>query len=284
MNVATPTITGTTVCYPLFGHPVAQVSTPPTINEWFVRQSIDAVMFAIDTPPAAADEFFRLLRTWQNCGGCSITVPHKQAAFRVVDELTGRAHRSSSVNIIRRLDDGRLIGDMTDGLAMIEALKLNGVGVSGKSAMLVGGGGGAGAAIADALCESGVATLYLVERDEKRRDYIFAALTRVYPDVSVVLTAPDAPESIDIAINATALGMQQNDPLPFDPIVVRKDGIVADVVTKPAETALLRAAERLGRKVQTGKEMATAQLEFQMRHLALWPGVQSSDAVGGELI
>ncbi len=266
-----PTITGTTFCYPLLGHPVAQVSTPPTINGWFAEQSIDAVMFAVDTPPAAAEEFFRLLRTWQNCGGCSVTVPHKQSAFRVVDELTDRAHRSSSVNIIRRLEDGCLIGDMTDGLAMVEALRLNGVAVQGTSVMLVGGGGGAGAAIADALCESGVATLYLVERDEKRRDYIFAALENAYPGVSISLTPPDAPESVDIAINATALGMGHNDPLPFDPIVVRKGGIVADVVTKPAETALLMAAERIGRKTQNGKAMATAQLEFQMRHLALWP-------------
>lgn len=271
MNAVIPPITGTTVCYPLVGHPVAQVSTPPTINGWFSQQSIDAVMFAVDTPPAAAEEFFRLLRTWQNCGGCSVTVPHKQSAFRVVDELTDRAHRSSSVNIIRRLDDGRLIGDMTDGLAMIEALRLNGVVVRGKSVMLVGGGGGAGAAIADALCDSGVGTLYLVERDEKRRDYIFAALGNAYPAVTISLTAPDRAESVDIAINATALGMGHSDPLPFDPVVVRKDGIVADVVTKPAETALLMGAERIGRKTQTGKEMATAQLEFQMRHLALWP-------------
>ncbi len=276
MNAATPTITGTTTCYPLLGHPVAQVSTPPTINRWFVERSIDAVMFAVDTSPATAEEFFRMLRTWQNCGGCSVTVPHKQMAFRVVDELTGRAHRSSSVNIIRRLDDGRLIGDMTDGLAMVEALRVSGFTISGKAVMLVGGGGGAGAAIADALCEAGVKTLHLVERDEKRRDYIFAALQTVYPKVKITLSAPDNPETVDVAINATALGMQQGDPLPFDPIVVRKDGIVADVVTKPAETALLMASERIGRKTQNGKAMADAQLEFQMRHLGLWPADQSS--------
>ncbi|WP_033070104.1 shikimate dehydrogenase family protein [Thalassospira australica] len=276
MKAAIPTITGTTMCYPLLGHPVAQVSTPPTINGWFAEQSIDAVMFAVDTPPATAEEFFRMLRTWQNCGGCSVTVPHKQVAFRVVDELTARAHRSSSVNIISRLDDGRLIGDMTDGLAMVEALRLNGVTLSGKSVMLVGGGGGAGAAIADALCESGVANLHLVERDEKRRDYICSALKSAYRDVSISLAAADVPESVDLAINATALGMQQIDPLPFDPRIVRKDGIVADVVTKPAETALLRTAERLGRRIQSGKEMATAQLEFQMRHLELWPAVKNT--------
>lgn len=281
MNAAIPPISGTTVCYPLLGHPVAQVSTPPTINGWFVRQSIDAVMFAIDMPPATVEEFFRMLRTWQNCGGCSVTIPHKQVAFRVVDELTGRAHRSSSVNIIRRLDDGRLIGDMTDGLAMVEALRLNGVAVSGKSVLLVGGGGGAGAAIADALCEGGVARLHLVERNEQRRDYIFSILRSVYPEVAISLAVPDGNESVDVAINATALGMLQDDPLPFDPGIVCRDGIVADVVTKPVETALLREAKRLGRKFQTGKEMATAQLEFQMRHLALWPAAQNTVCVEG---
>ncbi len=270
-------ITGNTICYPLFGHPVAQVSTPPTINRWFDDQAIDAVMFALEVAPSAVDSFFRVLRTWQNCGGFSVTVPHKQAAFRTVDELTGRAQRSGSVNIVRRMSDGRLIGDMTDGLAMNEALRRNGIKLEGQTVLLVGGGGGAGAAISDALCAAGISTLYLIEADQTRQDFVTAKLRQEYPAVDI-RTALPPDKKVGIAINATPLGMQSHDPLPFDPTVVADAGIIADVVTKPAETELLRNAVQRGLKIQTGQDMANAQLEFQMRHLGLWPDDEDTSA------
>jgi len=74
-----------TLYYPLVGHPVEQVRTPPAINAYFAKSGIDGVMFPVDIEPRAIEPFFRMMRSWENCRGCSVTVPHKQAAFRAMD-------------------------------------------------------------------------------------------------------------------------------------------------------------------------------------------------------
>ncbi|MFK5979442.1 MAG: shikimate dehydrogenase [Rhizobiaceae bacterium] len=263
------TITGKTVCYPLIGHPIGQVRTPPVINDWFVENGMDATMFAMDVPPAGVEGFFQLLKRWRNCGGCSVTVPHKQAAFSSVNVLTPRAKRVGSVNIIRRENDGRLIGDMTDGVAFVAALKLKGQQLTGAKILLAGAGGGAGAAIADAICEEGIATLSLIEPNADRLERIRSLLQDNYSKIRLD-NASSETDGYDLAINASTLGMKKSDPLPFNPALVKAGGTVADVVTKPEITPLLVEAQKCHLKIQTGNEMAYAQLEFQMRHLELW--------------
>lgn len=263
------TITGQTVCYPLIGHPVGQVRTPPVINEWFIESGIDATMFAMDLPPADMEGFFALLKQWQNCGGCSVTVPHKQITFRSMNELTPRAKRVGSVNIVRREDDGKLIGDMTDGLAFVAALKQKNHRLSGAKVLLAGAGGGAGAAIADAICDENIASLSLIEPNAGRLNRIQTLLHENYPDVQVN-SESDAAGDYDFAINASTLGMKNGDQSPFNLDLIRAGGVVADVVTKPEMTPLLVEAHKRNLKIQTGNEMADAQLEFQMSHLGLW--------------
>lgn len=262
------TITGRTRCFPLIGFPVDQVRSPPGINAWFAEQGIDAVMFGMDIAPDAVEAFFAVLRDWNNCGGCSVTVPHKQATFQAMDDVSERARRIGAVNIVRREAGGRLVGDMTDGLAFVEALKQKRGPLEGSVVALFGGGGGAGAAIADSLCGEGIAEICIVEPNGERRRRVAAVLSDRYPDVRI----SDAPgtRAFDVAINASPLGMHSQDSLPFDVGIVKEGGIVADVVTKPEITPLIVAAKQSGRRTQTGIEMADAQLRFQMHHLALW--------------
>jgi len=270
-------ITGDTVCYPLIGHPVAQVRTPPLINAWFASQAIDATMFAIDVAPEKVAAFLDGLRDWRNCGGCSVTVPHKQAAFRAMDRVTPRAAQVGAVNIVRRDSDGRLNGDMTDGLAFVAALAAGSVPLAGAAVLLAGAGGGAGMAIAFALAEAGVGRLTLQEPDESRLAKTMTALANAFPSLALDSTTPV--DGFDIAVNASPLGMNPGDPLPFDPAVVHGGGVVADVVTKPGITPLLAAAAARGLSIQTGGAMADAQLPFQMRHLGLWPDGGNSTKV-----
>lgn len=263
-----PAVTGTTWCLPLVGHPVAQVRTPAGINAWFAECGIDTVIFPVDIPPDRIAGFFDMLRSWSNCCGCSVTVPHKQAAFAAMDALTERARFCGAVNIIRRDADGRLTGDATDGLAFVRAVERNGRSIAGRKVLLAGAGGGAGSAIAHAVCSEGPAEIALLEPHEARRNAITARITAKWPEIRC--TASPEGADYDLAINASAQGMLPTDEMPFDPRLVRQDGLVADVITKPVTTALLASAEALGLKTQNGFEMADAQLEFQMRHLRLW--------------
>lgn len=260
--------TGTTVCYPLIGYPVAQVGSPPVFNKWFANHGVDAVMFVVDIPPESAPAFVANLRNWENCGGCSVTIPHKQSAFAGVDLLTDRARASGSVNIIRRDAEGTLHGDMTDGLALCAALTAAGARITEARILVVGAGGGAGAAISVALAEKGASTLCLLESDPVRLDRLRNSLQSSFPDVEV-LTSTNKDDQFDIAINATPLGMCADDPLPFSPNLLKQSGTIVDIVTKPKQTPLLTAAAAVGLKTVVGDSMVHAQLPFQLSHLGL---------------
>jgi shikimate dehydrogenase len=262
-------ITGSTRVLFLIGHPVAQVHTPPRINRHLEAAAADTVMVPADIAPHATDMFFATVRAMANCAGVSVTVPHKQAALGACDSLTDRARRIGAVNILRRDDAGRLHGDMTDGLAFVEALRRGDNLVEGKCVVLVGAAGGAGAAIADALCEAGIAALAMVDIDPSRVEAAAARLRRTYPAADIVTGWP-AGFAVDLAVNASPVGMRPTDPPPLDVARLPPGCIVADVITKPEMTPLLAEAQRRGHPVRTGIDMADAQLEFQLRHLHLW--------------
>ena len=95
-------MTGRTLVIPLVGHPVEQVKTPGPMNRWFGERGIDAVVVPIDIRPERVGSFFDVLKATENCVGCTITMPHKQAAFAAADEVSERARRAKAVNIIRR--------------------------------------------------------------------------------------------------------------------------------------------------------------------------------------
>lgn len=268
-NLATgAVITGHTRHIPLIGHPIAQVKTPPRINAWLAEAGHDAVMVPMDLARGAVPAFLDILRGSGNCLGCSVTVPHKQAAFAHVDTLSPRAQAVGAVNIIRRLPDGRLSGDMTDGAALVFALESRGAQLRDAVVLVAGAGGGAGAAISHALAEAGPARLILIEPDAGRCAALTASLAALHPDLAVEVGLPTAGQ-IDIAVNASPLGMRPQDPLPYDPAWLRPGGLAADAVTSQKVTPVLQAALDLGLRICTGVDMADAQLDFQMHHLGL---------------
>ena len=109
--------------------------------------------------------------------GCSVTYPHKRAAFDAVDSHTSRAARLGALNTVR-CDAGHLTGDATDGVAMCAAIAASGLTVTGRSALILGAGGGAGIAIVDALCENGIRSLSLVETHAERLATLQSFLTK----------------------------------------------------------------------------------------------------------
>jgi shikimate dehydrogenase len=258
-------VTGATLVIPLVGHPVDQVKTPGPMNRWFGEQGIDAVVVPVDIRPERVDGFFEVLKATENCVGCIVTMPHKQAAFAAADEVSERARRAKAVNVIRRSPAGRLIGDMTDGIAMVSALRKNGIGIAGRTVLIVGAGG-AGTAIAHAIAEEGATSLAIVEHDQMRHRALIAALARFHPNVEVSDHVPQR-KVIDIAINASPAGMRPGDPFPFPIEEIGSASMVADAVTKPVITQWLAEAARRGLKIQTGEEMALAQVMILLDYL-----------------
>lgn len=127
--------------YVLFGHPVGH-SWSPFIYGLFARQLEDTIDYKlVDVAPG--DFRKAVIRFFVGRGhGANITVPHKQAAAEVVNELTPRAERAGAVNSIAVRTEAKLLGDNTDGIGLVADLQKNlGIELAGKRILLLGAGG-----------------------------------------------------------------------------------------------------------------------------------------------
>jgi hypothetical protein len=107
--------TGSTRFYTMIGTPIIQVRSPLNYNRYFAEHGIDAVMIAMDVPGDQVKAHFEHMRALLNFGGCIATIPHKQATADCMDEMSQRAEDLAAVNVVRA-ENGRLIGDMVDGI------------------------------------------------------------------------------------------------------------------------------------------------------------------------
>jgi shikimate dehydrogenase len=251
-------IKGSTEIIPIIGHPVSQVFSPPVFNAAFARDGLDCAMIPLDVPPHALDAFWAILRASPNMAGCSVTYPHKRAAFDAVDRHTPRVARLGALNTVR-FEDGQLLGDATDGVAMCAAIVAAGEKITGRSAVIVGAGGGAGIAIVDALCENGIRSLSLIETHDERLKALKSFMKVNWADVDVGFAIRPS----DIAINATTLGKSEGDDCPFEDDVLAGAKIVCDVVTSPTGTQLGCAATAFNLPFVSGEDMGRCQLAAQ---------------------
>jgi shikimate dehydrogenase len=253
-----PALNGATRIHVTIGDPIAQVKSPAGITAGFAARGHDAIMIPLQVKPTDVEDFFKLAKKLPNLDGIIITVPHKPVAFRHCDTVSERAKVLEVCNVMRRGNDGRWSGDMTDGGGFIDALKRNGYDARARRALQIGAGG-AGSAIALALTMEG-ASVTLCDLDTAKRDALIAKLGRHGHKV-VAADRPD-PSGFDLVVNATPAGMKAGDPLPVDAAKIAKSTFVADIITMPAITPLLEAAKGKGCAIQTGVEMFDAQVDF----------------------
>jgi len=121
------------------------------------------------------------------------------------------------------------------------------------------GAGGAGAAIAHALADAGVAGLDLYDIAREKAERLAAAVAAAVPGVAARWVAEPAPEGCQLVLNATPLGMGAADALPVAVDRLAPGAVCADVVTKPIVTPFLQAAARRGHAVMPGHVMAAPQ-------------------------
>ncbi len=264
----------------MIGHPIAQVKSPDNFNRYFAEQHMDSVMIPVDIVPDAVAAYLNALRGWQNMTGVLVTVPHKQRAAALVDDLTPRARRLNAVNVIRKLADGRLQGDMLDGVGFQLAAEAQGFQPAGKQALL-SGCGGVGSAIAWGLCEAGIRRLALHDQTPATRQRLHDLLAEAFPAVQLERAArhPLRPRSTGLMAHRPAWPDLMSC-LYRRRCWIRSDSTthVADVVTAPVMTPLLTFAAARGCKVQTGPEMALAQMRLMGQFIGAIPQAQGAAA------
>ena len=252
--------------YTMIGTPVSQVKSPDYFIRHFIETGMDARMVAIDIQPEQVESFFTSMRVVCPGGGCVVTFPHKSAAYCCMDEITDRARKLKAVNVVRN-EEGRLIGDMVDGMGFLVASQSHGFSVEGKRVALIGAGG-AGAAIGQAVAQAGVNELMVLDINKERLSFLEEVVSKTNSSVSVSFEL-DTLENIDLAVNATPLGMNEDTRLPFPVDTLSSETLVMDVVTKPKVTPWLAAALEKGCEVVYGSEMVFGQFGWLGRGMGL---------------
>ena len=207
------------------------------------------------------EDAIRGFRAFDFRGG-NITIPHKRAAARWVDELTDSARLCGAVNCITRLED-RLIGDNTAGRGFRQALASM-FNPAGQRIVLLARRGGAGIAVELAL--AGPASLTVVNRTEAIGQELVDLLNGIELEnelhVDLVVWEGDyrVDAEADLLVHATSIGM--NDPdarSPIDIDSLRPETVVADIVFNPPRSRLLDAASHLGCKTLGGLDVLVYQ-------------------------
>lgn len=264
-----PTISGHTRVYGIIADPIHHVRGPTLFNEIFQKSGYDAVMVPLHIASPELPVVWRGLRELRNLDGFLVTVPHKAGAAELCDEIDAAAGLIGAVNVVRREDDGRMVGAMFDGVGFVAGLRANGYELKGQSVLLLGAGGAA-SAIALALLTSGISRLTIANRTGAKAEMLAAQLRKAVPNAEIAIGAAD-PTGHDLVVNATSLGLYVSDPLPIDPGLLTERMTVAEIIMNPVETPLLSAARARGSAVQYGRQMLDHQLPLLANFLGL-PG------------
>jgi shikimate dehydrogenase len=241
-------ITGKTRITGLFGYPVEHTLSPAMHNAAFERLRLDYCYLPFLVHPDSLAKAVEAIRAL-TMAGVNVTVPHKEAVIPFLDEVNEEASFIGAINtVVNR--DGRLTGYNTDGRGFMHSLEENGIGIAGKSVLVVGAGG-ASRAIGYYLSEK-AERLFIHDIDEKKLDKLASDLSQIRGNVSSLARIDDT-RGFDIIINATPLGLKEGDPSPVDIGALLPTQTVCDLIYK--KTSLLDLAARKGCRTMDGLGM-----------------------------
>lgn len=206
--------------------------------------------------------------------GLNVTHPFKQSVVPLLTELAPDASAIGAVNTVV-FKDGRRIGHNTDSWGFAESFRECMAGC-GLDHVLQLGAGGAGAAVAHALLDLGVAQFVLFDTSVARAEQLAERLnTRFGGRVNVAADIESAFARASGVVNATPVGMAKYPGLPFAPGLLSPRQWVAEIIYFPAETALLRLARERGCRTLSGLGMAVNQA---IRAFELFTGIKPDKA------
>jgi shikimate dehydrogenase len=255
--------TATTRIAAVIGDPVRHSLSPRLHNAGFAALGLDWTYVAC---PVAEGEAAKAVEAMRTLGieGLSVTMPHKKSVASAVDDLSPTAAKLGAVNCVTR-DGGRLVGENTDGIGFVDSLRSQlQMDPDGLTIVIVGAGGAA-RSIALATAEHG-ANVGILNRTAKSAERLVEIV-----GASSSVVQEEAIRDADLVVNATPLGMNKDDPLPFDLNFLSKGQSVVDLVYEPEKTALLTEAESLGVTTLNGVAMLLHQAGEQFR---LWTGCE----------
>ena len=248
--------------YLVIGNPIEHSLSQKLHNFWIKDNDLDAIYEKKKiNENELADLILEVKK--ENIHGINVTVPFKKTVIPYLDKLTFESESTQSVNTIH-LEDNKLIGHNTDieGFERsIQDLKLNMI----NKKVLVLGAGGVVPSIIFALNKMKVSEIIISNRTKSKAE----SLKDLFKTIKIVEWG-EIPE-FDIIINATSIGLKNEDKMNLDISNVGKNKFFYDVIYKPSETNFLKTGKKLGNRTENGKMMFIYQA---LGAFKMWHGIQ----------
>ena len=250
------TVNGKTSVCAIIGDPVEHSLSPVIHNAAFKKLGLNLVYVAFTV---TSPELKTAILGAKSLGlrGLNVTMPHKNAVMKYLDEVDSAAKPIGAVNTILN-NQGKLIGYNTDGSGAMIALQENGVYPEEKKLVLLGAGGAAKAIAYQAAQD--VEELVILNRTQEKAKKLAEALKSLGAKVKAgTLSSKVLEEELpttDILVNATSVGMHPDvdvSPVPSD--LLHSELSVMDIIYKPLKTKFLKDAKSAGANVVSGIEM-----------------------------
>ena len=248
--------------YLVIGNPIEHSLSPKLHNYWFKKKNIIANYDKKKIEKSEIQEVVSKIKD-NKLDGLNVTVPFKSEVIPFMDELSEESKITQSVNTIY-MHDKKLIGHNTDIKGFELSLKEAEFELKKKSIFILGAGGVV-PSIIYALEKLGVSKITISNRTKQKAENLKKNFSKIN-----VVDWGDQPE-FDMIINATSLGLSNEDNLGLNFNNIHKEKLFYDVIYNPKETNFLRTGKNLGCKVSNGRMMFIYQA---LEAFKLWHKVQ----------
>lgn len=238
----------------VMGWPVMHSRSPMMHNYWFKQHGLAGTYVPLAIPPERLTGALRSLHPL-GFSGCNVTIPHKQEAMKIVDEVDALARAIGAISCIVVRPDGSLMGTNNDCYGFIQSVKAEQPGWRADAGpVVVIGAGGGSRAICYGLAQEGAREIRLVNRSLERAKAVaqaFGVPIRALPWEE----RHDAMEGAAMVVNTTSCGMVGQPALDIRLDKLPKNTLAADIVYIPLETPFLAAARKRGNRTMNGLGM-----------------------------
>ena len=260
------------------GQPIAENPTGEMMEAAFADLGLRWRYVLVEASASELPDIIAAMKALRFKGG-NFTVPHKVSVIEHLDGLAESAELIGAVNTVRIENDGRWIGENTDGKGFMMAIEERGVDPKGKSIVILGAGGAA-RAIGVELVLAGAASITILNRSRKRGEDLVATLQKSGCKKTNLVEWDHTfavPASTDILVQATSIGLGAPDDRPdIDSASIGRGMVVCDVIPNPPNTKFLLEAEENGAVTMDGLSMIVNQAATALQ---LWSGLEPNTKV-----
>ena len=230
----------------VIGNPIEHSLSPKLHNYWIKKNNLKALY---DKKLLEEDEIQQLILDVreERIHGLNVTVPFKKVVIPFLDILSDEARNSQSVNTIYKNKD-KIIGDNTDIDGFKNGLETTKQIIKGKEALILGAGGVVPSIII-ALNKMQISKIYLSNRTNLKA----LEIKKLFPEIKIIEWGKVS--NFDIIINATSIGLNNEDEINIDYKNISQNKFFYDVIYNPKETNFLRKAKKYGAQTENGKMM-----------------------------